>query len=303
MRDYLSRSKQVIIVMYSKLCNAFFSLCTTISPTLTTKLRYRQVFGKKLNLNQPKSLSEKLLWIKVNYYNESELIAKCADKYLVRDYVEQCGLSHILNELIHTYNSANEIQWDELPNKFVLKWNFGAGMNIVCKDKTKLDYDCTVKQLNKWGKVKYWLPYAEMQYKGIKKKIVCERFLQNDSQDGVIPDYKVYCFHGAPLAILVMHDRGGKVKAEFFDRNWDDLAPPVGKYEKVRIRTSKPACFDEMLDASEILSKPFPFVRCDFYVVNGQLYFGELTFTPAGGLYLSQTTIDGRDMADYLNVP
>ena len=157
------------------------------------------------------------------------------------------------------------------------------------------------KKFDKWGKNKCWLPYSEMQYKKAPKKIVCEKFLIDEKTPGVIPDYKVYCFHGEPLAVLVMHDRGSKVKAEFFNNNWEPLAAS-GKYDIPQTSTAKPECFVKMMEASRRISKPFPFVRCDFYIVNNRLYFGEMTFTPAGGLRPSQTIIDGKDMTEYLSV-
>ena len=136
----------------------------------------------------------------------------------------------------------------------------------------------------------------------MKKRIICEEFLIDNDNPDVIPDYKVYCFHGEPKAILVMHDRGHGIKSEFFDTKWE-LLENTEKYQRPEHMTPKPHCFDEMIEVSKKLSEPFPFVRCDFYVVNGKLYFGELTFTPAGGLYTSSTKIDGKDMSEYLHVP
>jgi hypothetical protein len=131
---------------------------------------------------------------------------------------------------------------------------------------------------------------------------VCEEFLEHPEKD-TIPDYKIYCFHGKPEAILVMYDRGKeKITAEFFDKDWNALENP-SKYLSPVKKTPKPVCLSRMLEAAEKFSAPFPFVRCDFYVLGEKFYFGELTFTPAGGMYTSKTTINGRDMADYLHIP
>jgi hypothetical protein len=140
-----------------------------------------------------------------------------------------------------------------------------------------------------------------MQYKYIPKKILCERFLEDDNGEGVIPDYKVYCFHGQPQAILVMRDRGKETKAEFFDVNWIELEH-CKKYIHPEERSAPPQCLNEMLETAKGLSAPFPFVRCDFYVANGRLVFGELTFTPAGGLDLAQTKIHGVEMTEFLQI-
>lgn len=166
-----------IMKIYRWLVDLKFSLLTIISPTLSTKIRYKQEFGKELDLNNPKTLNEKILWLKLNRYMKDPLVIQCADKYRVREYVTQCGCGEILNDLIGVYEKAEDVPWDSLPNQFVLKWNFGAGMNIICTDKNAMNKRKVIKQLKKWGKSKYWLPYAEMQYKYAKKKIICERLI------------------------------------------------------------------------------------------------------------------------------
>ena len=296
------KSNKFIRTMHSELNNFVFCMATLISPRLNTQMRYRQVFGKKLNLKKPQTLNEKILWLKLNNYIQNPLVIQCADKYRVRYYVEKCGYGDILNDLMGVYERAECIPWEELPNQFVLKWNFGAGMNIICTDKSRMNKEEVIRQLMKWGKNKCWLSHSEMQYKYAPKRIICEKYLMNDDEPGVIPDYKVYCFHGEPIAILVMHDRGHEIKAEFFDTNWIPLEN-TKKYETVNNPTIRPFCLENMMEAAKNLSKPFPFVRCDFYIVSGKLYFGELTFTPAGGLYLSQTRVNGKEMEEYLHIP
>lgn len=287
--------------LYGKMRNLVFSLSTIISPTLNTKLRYRYLFKRKLNLKKPETFNEKLLWLKLKKYNHDPLVIQCADKYRVRDYVKNCGYEDILVGMLGNWDSAENILWDELPDKFVLKWNFGAGMNIVCKDKDALDRTQTVKQMNKWQKNKYWLSHSEMQYKYMPKKIICEEYLEYPKGD-TIPDYKIYCFHGKPKAILVMHNRGKQMSTEFFSTLWEPL-DNSSKYATTLDTTPKPVCLEQMLQAAEKLASPFPFVRCDFYVIGDKFYFGELTFTPAGGMYTSETKIDGKDMTEYLNIP
>ena len=279
---------------------AYYALLTTISPTLNTKVRYKKAFHKKLNLKNPATFNEKLLWLKLNDYIRNPLVIQCVDKYAVRDYIKDCGCEDILNELIGVWEKPSDIPWDELPEQFVLKWNFGAGMNIICKDKSKLDIDQTVKQLTKWGKNRYWLSHSEMQYKYIPKRIICEKFL-SDSQHEAIPDYKVYCFNGKPQAVFVMMGRGTKVQTMFFDTDWNVLEN-TAKYGKISEQIEKPLCLEQLIRISERLSKTFPFVRCDFYLVDNKIYFGELTFTPAGGLFTSQTTVRGQDMGELLNL-
>ena len=125
------KNNKIVKKVYSKITCFKYCTATLISPTLNTKLRYKSAFGKKLDLGNPKTLNEKLLWLKLNKYMKDPLVIQCADKYAVRDYIKDCGCEEILNDLIAVYDSPKEIDWDALPEKFVLKWNFGAGMNII----------------------------------------------------------------------------------------------------------------------------------------------------------------------------
>lgn len=288
--------------IYRKMRQMVFSLSTLISPELNTKLRYRYLYKKPLNLDNPETFTEKLLWLKLKRYNTDPLVIQCADKYRVREYIKDCGYEDILVPLLGVWDAAEEIPWDTLPNQFALKWNFGAGMNIICRDKSKLDTTEAVRKLKRWRRNKCWLSHSEMQYKYMPKKIICEAFLAS-LEENTIPDYKIYCFHGKPQAILVMHNRGsGEMTTEFFDTQWN-LLDNSSKYAAPPQPTRKPACLDRMLEAAENLAAPFPFVRCDFYVMGERFCFGELTFTPAAGLYTSQTRIDGKNMAEFLHVP
>lgn len=288
--------KAVLLIQES-----FFKICTLISPKLNTSLRFRQANGYWPDYSNPKSLTEKLVSLKLSDYINNPLVIQCADKYLVRDYVTVCGYGHILTDLIAVYNNVEEIDWDKLPNQFALKWNFGAGMNIICRDKDSLDITSSIKRLKKWGRTKYWLSHSEMQYKYAPKKILCEEYLTPETEGDPIVDYKVYCFNGFPLAIFVMHDRGKGVKTEFFNKDWVPLKNTT-KYAAPEKATPKPKCLEEIISCCKALSKPFPFVRIDFYIINGSPIFGEMTFTPSGGILTSETTIDGKGMGEYLKL-
>jgi hypothetical protein len=238
---------------------------------------------RKLNLKNPETLDEKIQWLKFNTYYNNPLVKQCADKFAVRDYVKSVGLDSILVPLIAVYDNVDEIDWKNLPNKFVLKWNFGCGFNIICTDKSKMDIEETIKKLKKWGKTEYYLRYAEMQYKCVSKKIICETFLE--STNGNVPeDYKVYCFNGEAKYVLVCLERDkGHPKFYFFDKTWQLERYKIGKEAPPDLSIPKPEGIDELFKCATILSKPFPFVRADFYLQNGKVFFGELTFTPHGG--------------------
>lgn len=269
--------------MFRKIFRKLMAIVSTFSPKLTSKIYYETKLKKKLNLKKPVTFNEKLMWLKLNEYEHNELITQCADKYKVREYVKKCGCNEILNELIGVYDNVDDIDFEKLPDKFVLKCNHAAGYNIICKDKSKLDINKTKKQLKKWMKSNYWKYVAELQYKNIDKKIVCEKFL--DSKDGnAIEDYKIYCFNGKPLFCMVCIERNlGKPKYYFMDRDWRLMRiNPAGINAPDNFKIDKPACVEKMYMYAEKLSKPFKFVRTDFYDYNGKIIFGELTFTPAG---------------------
>lgn len=267
-------------------CNTWFRyVLTLISPKLSVKFWYRFYFKRPLDLKKPQTLDEKIQWMKLYYYKDNDLVKQCADKYAVREYVAQCGLKHILNDLYGTYRSANEIDWKVLPEKFVLKWNFGCGGNVICSNKADLDIAKAQKELTHFGKIRFHLLAAEPQYDIKDKRILCERFIE--SEDGALPeDYKFYCFNGEAKFVLCCLGRGEKKRPAFyfFDRAWNLLRyNKMGKQAPLDFTLPKPDGIDEAFKYAEILSRPFPFVRVDFYIEHGKVLFGEMTFTPAGG--------------------
>ena len=257
-------------------------LLTKISPKINSEIMYLGIIGKKLNLMNPQNFNEKLMWLKLNKYGDNELVSKCADKYNVREYVKECGCGEILNDLIDVYSNVNDIDFNKLPNKFVLKCNHASGYNIICKDKDKLDERKTKKQLKKWLKNDYWAMYSEIQYKNIERKIVCEKFLESKGENSIV-DYKVYCFNGKADFIMICIGRNtGHIKYYYMDKNWKVMkVNDLGMETPDDFQIEKPKCVDKMFEYAEKLAKPFEFVRVDFYDYKDKPVFGELTFTPS----------------------
>jgi len=281
--------------LFRKTFRKLVSVISNFSPKLASKMYYKTKIGKSLNLKNPQLFNEKLMWLKLNKYANNPLVTKCVDKYKVREYVKECGLENILNTLISTYNSPDEIDFEKLPNQFVLKCNHGAGYNIICEDKSKLNIEEAKSKLKKWLKEDYWKYVAEVQYKNVDKKIVCEKFLE--SKDGnAIEDYKIYCFNGKPKFCMICIGRNfGKPTYYFFDIEWKLLKiNPAGKEAPEDFTVKKPKCMDEMYKVAETLAKPFEFVRVDLYNYKDKPIFGELTFTPAG--CIDDKYIDGADV-------
>lgn len=280
MDKFLKRIKE----RFRKVRKVPFIMVCSLSPVLATRFGYRARFHKKLNLAHPKTLNEKILWLKLNTYRDNPLVTQCADKYRVREYVEKCGCGQLLNKLHYVWDTVEEIKWDVLPESFALKCNHGCGYNIICSNKKAVDEAQVKKTLKKWMREDYWRIFAEVQYKGISKKILCERYL---NKDGHLPsDYKVYCFHGKPQFVLVCEEREkGLPHFYFFDPQWQFL--PItrdGQKVSADFTLEKPRSLQTMLESAAALSAPFPFVRVDFYDVDGKAVFGEMTFTPSAGL-------------------
>lgn len=280
-----------------------YFLCS-VSPKLSAKFWYRRYMKQPLDLDHPKTLDEKIQWMKLYYYKDNPLVYQCADKYRVRDYVKECGLEFILNDLIATYHSAKEIDWEALPQKFVLKWNFGNAGNIVCPDKSKLNIKQATKELNRFQRLKAHLKYAEPQY-DVEKVLLCEKFIE--TQNGEAPvDYKFYCFNGEAKYVLCCYGRSidHRPAFYFFDKDWQlQRFNKMGKEAPEGFTMPKPEGMDDLFHYAEILSKPFPFVRADFYLENGKAYFGELTFTPGGGYDMNRLPETQLKFGQMVNLP
>lgn len=271
----------------SVVAGGFRSILTIISPMLNTKVTYRFKFKRKLDLKNPVTLNDKILWLKFNTYWNNPVVKQCADKYHVREYIKKKGCQEILIDLIGVYYDVKDIDWIALPDRFVIKLNVGCGCNIIVNNKKSLDIEKTKKKLTKWLKShnNYYLGYSEMQYKDVKPCILIEKYMCEE--DGALPvDYKFYCMNGKSNMVMVCVDReaGQIAKYFYYDKEWNLL--PYGEdvmNEPDRI-IHKPSNIELAFEYAEKLSQDFPFVRCDLYIIHGKIYFGELTFTPSGGM-------------------
>ncbi len=243
--------------------------------------QFERAVGYKPNIDNPRSFNEKLQWLKL--YNEDPLLTKCADKYLVRDYVKEKIGEEYLIPLLGVWDSPDEIDFDKLPNQFVLKVNWGSGQNIIVKDKSKLDIEDAKAKLKEWMKPRsnhYYYSF-EWSYKNIKPKIIAEQFIQQLNND--LYDYKFFSYRGKVKNLFVVSDRFNKKYFDFYDTDWNKL-PFERLYHNSPNGIAKPQNLDKMISLAERLSKDFPFVRVDFYDIEDKIYFGEITFYPGSGL-------------------
>ncbi|MSS77679.1 glycosyl transferase [Anaerococcus sp. WCA-380-WT-2B] len=253
-----------------------------ISDELLCKIYSRAILKKSINLKNPKTFNEKIQWLKINYFPNNALVVKGTDKYRVRNYIANKGLDNILVPLIGQWDSVENINWDKLPKKFVIKCNHGCAYNIICTDKDDFDKSEALKLLNKWMNEDFGEFNIERHYSKITPHIICEKFLGEN-----IVDYKFFCFNGIPKFIYVssnmINDRDAEIG--FFSMEGEKLDFSRDDYKTIKIdKLELPSFYDEMKNAAEVLSKDFVFVRVDFFIADGNYYFAELTFTPAGGM-------------------
>lgn len=231
----------------------------------------------------PKRYTEKLQVYKLKYRNP--LLIRCSDKYDVREYVKQKGLGSILNELYGCYHSAEEIDFDALPEKFVIKSTAGSGNNILVKDKTRLDVEQTKNTIRAWLEQSGKSLGREWGYGESRPRIIAEKFIERNEHND-LPDYKFFCFDGKVYCLYIMvnytenHANG---QLGFYDRNFQKMPYCRVDYRDIDFEIPKPEGFEKMVEYAEILSKDFPHARVDFYNMNGKITFGEITFYNASG--------------------
>lgn len=232
--------------------------------------------GKKLDLENPVTFNEKLQWLKL--YNRNPMYTSMVDKHEAKKYVADIiGEEHIIPTL-GVYDSVEDIDFDSLPNQFVLKCTHDSGGIVICQDKTQLNKKEAIKKLRKGLKSNFYWTNREWPYKNVIPRIIAEKYMTDG--DGELRDYKFFCFDGVPRVMFIASDRFNKeeeTKFDFFDMEFNHL-PFRNGHPNATKPIERPAGFDEMKMLASKLSKGIPQVRVDFYDINGQIYFGEMTF-------------------------
>ena len=269
------------------------------SVEIVSKLYFRIIMGYKLNLKHPQTFNEKLQWLKNYYFPFNQLAIQCTDKYLVRDFISKMGLEEYLNELIGVWNHENEINWDSLPREFVLKCTHGCGYNIICENKELLDIPKTRKQLEAWLKEDFGAFNAEPHYSSLHGRIICEKFL-----GGNITDYKFFCFNGKiEFMYIVQRDqeKRNSLYTTCFYENGERA--PFRRTEHLEMQNAiLPAGFDKMKEMSTLLANHFPFVRVDWFEVENEIFFSELTFTPGGAMLRLDPSEYDKQLGDLFDI-
>lgn len=252
-----------------------------ISDTIFLKIKFKFKMGRTLDLKNIQTFNEKIQWLKL--YDRNPLYTNLVDKYEVRKYIENELGNEYLIPLLGVYDNFDEIDFSDLPSQFVLKPNHTSGDIYICKDKTKINYSELKKVVNKWLKRRYYWVHREWPYKNIKPKIICEKYMVDESGTE-LKDYKFMCFNGKAKCLFICLNRNSSsgLNVDFYDMDWNPMSFER-HYPSSGTMIPKPKNFDKMVKFAEKLSKDMPFVRVDFYEISGQLYFGELTFYPGAG--------------------
>lgn len=256
-------------------------LLSFIPDRLYIQIKYFYHFHKFANLKNPRTYNEKLQWLKLNDHNS--IYHKLADKYEVKEYVKNIIGEEYVIKTLGLWDNFDDIDFNSLPNKFVLKCTHDSGGLVVCKDKSKLVIEKAKKTINESLNTNYYYHSREWAYKDIKPRIIAEEYIETENGD--LPDYKLFCFDGEVKALYVATDRFSKdeeTKFDFFDENFEHL-PFVNSHPNSNKTIEKPINFNKMKELASMLTKEYTHIRADFYNINGKIYFGELTFYHMSG--------------------
>jgi hypothetical protein len=276
MMEMKNKIRQYIVYKKSRILALF------LDDKIFNKILYKRKYKKELDLYNPKTFSEKVIYLKIFYRNP--LLTLCSDKYSVRQYVELCGYPEILKKLYGIYRKVDEIDISELPERFFVRCNHVSGGNYIVNQNEKIDYKQIWSHLNILLKTNYYYYFREWGYKNIFPCIICEELLL-DSKGNLPVDYKFYCFSGEPKYLMVSYGEfEHKVRNHKFDMDFNSIDHFFKKETALDAKEiKKPDNFDKMVEIVRTLCHPFPHVRVDLYNIDGRIIFGELTFYSGGG--------------------
>ena len=276
-------------------------LFNNISDEDFLKMKYHICCGGDLNLQHPHTFNEKMQWLKLHDHNSDYI--KMVDKYLVKRYVaEVIGNDHVI-PLLGVWDNPDQIDFNRLPDQFVLKCNHTSGVGIcICKDKSKLNIKNVKVELRKGLEDNYYLHGREWPYKYVERKIICEKYMVDES--GVeLKDYKVFCFNGVPQLIEVDFDRFTNHQRNLYTPEWQFVDKEILYPNAPNHQIVKPQKLEELLLLAAKLSKGIPFVRTDFYIIGEQIYFGEMTFYHGSGMEPFRPKEFGDDLGNLIKLP
>lgn len=279
----------------------FRGLVRTLFPVQYVKYQYKYITHHKLNLKNPTRYTEKLQYLRLFVYPKDPEVSRCASRDGVREYVKELGYEDILIPSYGVYDSFDDIDFDKLPDQFVLKCTHACAFNVIVKDKHALDIGKTRKKFNKWLKTNYGNKTMEKHYSSIKPRIIVEKYI--GELDHLPLEYKIHVFNGVARSMYVVSGRGEDIRYNNYYIDWKEFdGSQFNGWKKRESGIEKPSNWDEMVKIAENLAKKFPFVRVDLYNINGKIYFGEMTFTPAKGTLILDDDKCDFEMGEWLDI-
>lgn len=271
---------------------------------LYLSLLFRCKMGYWIDWKNPKTFSEKLQWLKL--YNRKPEYTTMVDKYAVKEYVAKIIGEEYIIPTLGVWDTPEEINWEELPNQFVLKTTHGGGGGgvVICKDKANFDKKTAIEKLNRSLKSCIYKSYRELPYKNVKRRIIAEQYME-DRESADLIDYKFYCFNGEPIYCQVIRDRRSKETIDFYDVDWNHM-PFVGLNPIVKngiTQVVKPYNLENMLSICRELASQIPFVRVDLYSIQSKVYMGEITFYPASGMGVFTPQEWNYKLGEFISLP
>jgi hypothetical protein len=265
------------------------------------KIYYEYYTGKKLDLKDPKDFNEKIQWLKAFYH--PPILNTLVDKIAVHEYVREKIGAEYLNPIIGVYDSYEAIDFESLPEQFVIKGSHGSNYNYIVKNKGEMDHRKAKRLIKKWlGRNYYYSGGLEWAYKNVPPRILIEGFMI-DALHKELLDYKFYCFHGQAKFVQIDLGRPHDHTRKYFNMDWKEMSMTKGKVPRHSSAVDRPKNLSEMKELAFKLAKDFPFARVDFYSVNGNSIFGEITFYPGDGRIDFKPERYNRIIGDYMTLP
>lgn len=312
----IKQKAKALVFKTKKWYRKYFTIYDAEHTLLPDKIYLRRLYkeknGEQLNLNSPKSFTEKLNWLKL--YDRRPEYTIMADKYAVRDYIKNNFGEEYLVPLLGVWDNPEDIDFASLPNKFVLKANHDSNI-FVCVDKEQQRFEDksgrklvgfteVVQELKRRLQIDYYKYFREWPYKNIPRKVICEKYMENTNEDALV-DYKLFCFNGIPKLIMINSNRfqDSGVKTDMYDMEWNHLDMYDGHYPYAGDIFEKPTELNEMINLSSNLSENIPFVRIDFNVWDRSLFFGEFTFYHNAGMERFSPEVWDKILGEWLVLP
>lgn len=294
------KKNETVMMIYYKVKEIYYKYL--ISDEKFIRIQFKNKMGRNVELGNPVKFNDKIQWLKLYWYDS--IATKCADKYEVREFVSERIGSKYLNELYGVYESVDEIDISKLPQKFVLKGTHGSGFNVICNDKSKMNWKYEFQKMRRWLRTNYYWQSREWVYKNIKPRIICEKFLKQDDGDE-LRDYRFFCFNGEPKFIAVDFSITDKTRTRrnLYDLDWKLMCEEISYPKELEIVLKKPEQLGEMIELSRIISSNFPHARIDFYYVNKKIIFGEITFFHQSGVGRIKPSEFENVMGEWLILP